>query len=365
MIKDKTLYDRLGVLTDASESQIKNAFIQLSKKWHPDKNNEEMKIESEKKFKEIKEAKEILLDSHKRQLYDQIGMEILNQNRENPFPNSFPGGFPGGFHGGFHGKTFMKESFLQPINVNINVTLEQIYKEESFDVSFTFQKDCSSCKGEGGQTEYCSTCNGKGKQIHIQQMGPIITQQIIDCEKCKGIGKRIIEECKKCNKGVVERIKKILIPLSSSLVSENKIHIKNQGHQHHNLFSDLIITVTIEPHSIFIQRNQDLIVKVELTLFEAIFGFTKRIKHLDDSHIILHSDKKTDYYQIECVPKRGMNQNGNLYIVYTISIPTLDELDHKEILKDILPEQIEKEMYDKTPFDIEMIHYLMTNIKLK
>ena len=368
MVKDTTLYERLGVSADASENQIKKAYIQLSKQWHPDKHPDEMKEEAGKKFKDITEAKDILSDGEKRQQYDQVGMDILKQqgggggNPFNPFGDGFPG-FPGGFPGFPQGFPFgnmnvnvnnNNHRVLQPIQLSSTVTLEQVYKEEAIEVSFAFQKDCGSCKGEGGQTEHCGTCNGKGKQIRIQQMGPMITQSIIDCPQCEGKGRIIREKCTKCTKGVIERTKKIQIPLSNALVTGNRIQIKNQGHIHGDNASDVIVAITILPHSLFVQRNQDLIVNVELSLFEALFGFKKTIKHLDNSEIVLESGTKTEYHHVQCMDKKGMNGNGNLYIVYTISIPTLSKEEYHDILKDILPntEMTGRKKMDQSTKDI-------------
>ena len=99
MVKDTTLYDRLEISADSDENQIKKAYNKLSKIWHPDKHVDE--VEKEKaalKFKEITEAKEILLDKQKRDTYDQMGMDMFNQQQVdnqpfNPFENMFPGGF--------------------------------------------------------------------------------------------------------------------------------------------------------------------------------------------------------------------------------------------------------------------------------
>jgi DnaJ-class molecular chaperone len=124
---------------------------------------------------------------------------------------------------------------------------------------------------------------------------------------------------------------------SIKINNENKINVKNQGHIQGDSVSDVVISVNILPHSLFIQRNHDLVVNVELTLLEALFGFSKTIKNLDNSNIVLESTVKTDYNHVQCMNNKGMNQHGNLYIVYTISIPALEKGDYYEILKDILP----------------------------
>ena len=70
MVRDSTLYDRLKIPSDASESQIKRAYIQLSKIWHPDKHSDEKKEEASQKFKEISEAYQVLSDPQKKEIYD-------------------------------------------------------------------------------------------------------------------------------------------------------------------------------------------------------------------------------------------------------------------------------------------------------
>ena len=97
-VKDSALYDRLGVPTDATDLQIKKAFIQLSKQWHPDKHRDEMKDEATQKFKDITEAKDILSDDDKRRTYDQIGMDILKQGGGGGMQgfHGMPAGFPFG-----------------------------------------------------------------------------------------------------------------------------------------------------------------------------------------------------------------------------------------------------------------------------
>jgi DnaJ-class molecular chaperone len=143
MVKDTTLYKRLEVETDANESTIKKAYIKLSKVWHPDKHPEAMKEEATTKFKEITEAKDILTNKEKRDLYDQIGMDILKQGAENPegpdLSSMFGGmggmpGFPfgGGMGGGFpFGGMHQQNSGPENIMANIDVTLEQLYNEEN------------------------------------------------------------------------------------------------------------------------------------------------------------------------------------------------------------------------------------------
>jgi DnaJ-class molecular chaperone len=198
MVKDTTLYDRLEVPPESDENQIKKAYNKLSKIWHPDKHLDEAEKEKASlKFKEITEAKEILLDKQKRDTYDQMGMDMFNaqqhDNQFNPFENMFPGGFPGGFpFGGMpHGHNMgPRQQQLENIIAKIDVTLEQLYNEETINFSYKQKVSCAPCNGEGtkdGKSVQCQTCNGKGMRVQVIQIGPGMLQQVTsECHNCKG-----------------------------------------------------------------------------------------------------------------------------------------------------------------------------------
>jgi len=86
-------YEVLGVNKNASEAELKKAYRRLAMKHHPDRNTGDEAVVAEEKFKEAKEAYEILSDAQKRAAYDQFGHAGVDQSM---------GGGPGagGFGGG-------------------------------------------------------------------------------------------------------------------------------------------------------------------------------------------------------------------------------------------------------------------------
>lgn len=317
MVKDSTLYDRLEISCDASESQIKKAYTNLSKIWHPDKHPEEMKEEASKKFKSIVDAKDILLDTEKRRNYDQFGMEPPQPNF-NPF---------------FNFQNFQ----LKPVQYTLNVTLEQLYHQESVSFTYAYNTDCLECESK---METCLICKGSGKIVLTQRMGNIMTQCIRDCGDCNGRGKRVFEKCV-CKNGQVEQMKTMSLQLSSSLSSGHLIQVKNEGNRTKGFVSDLMVTIHILPHPVFKKEQYHLMMNIELSLYEALFGFKKDVKYIDGSMLTIESTEKTNYNTVKCLPNKGINSQGNLYMIYTFGLPTLDS-GFKNI-----PDQIEKYEFDK------------------
>ena len=341
MPKDTILYDRLGVSADASESQIKKGFLSQSKQWHPDKHEEERKEEATQKFKDIMDAKEILLDENKRRLYDQVGIDMVKDAQRvqpenqhpfggNPFGGGFPfGGMPGmppGFpFGGFTQQPSQPSTPTpQPIRATLTVSLEQIILEETIQYVFACTKECISCNGEGGVKTRCEPCRGQGKTVSIQQIGPMIQQMITPCQHCRGTGTIVQQTCKICDgKCSIEFTKKIPIPLKNTIRSNDIITLSREGNRFRDQYSDVLITLVISPHHLYKINHYDLYQKIDLTLTEALFGFQKGLSLLDGRTITVKATTKTDPFTVMSLPGYGVNRKGTLFIVFGLLLPTL------------------------------------------
>jgi DnaJ family protein A protein 2 len=350
MVKDTTLYNRLEIEPDANESQIKKAYNKLSKVWHPDKHPADKKDEADIKFKEITEARDILLDKEKRSQYDMIGMDILKQpegNNNNPFGDMF-GGFAGGFPGGFPFGNGMRQQ-TENIIETISVTLEQLYREESINVTYKQKISCVKCDGEGskdGTKTTCNGCNGKGMKVQVIRMGPMIQQAMGPCNMCEGKGKMIEEsnKCDVCNsKCYVVKDKTIPIPLKAGLTNGNKINLSGKGHQLKNMKTDLIVEIREVPHKLFKRFQDDLFIDMDLKLYQALFGFDKVISHLDGRKLHVSCSSKTDYNIMRKVSGEGMksmngNNKGDLYIRFQMVLPNLSNIpqDTRTNIKNVL-----------------------------
>jgi len=294
MVKDTVLYDRLEISSDSTEGQIKKAFNKLSKLWHPDKHPDDKKDEANKKFQEISQAKEILLDNEKRKIYDELGMDMFKPENQgfngddnpfggaNPFEefgNIFGGGFPFNSMGSMGSMGQMYKKGPENIVEKLNVSLEQLYNEDVINFTYKQKIYCVKCDGEGskdGKSTTCPNCKGKGIKIQLVRMGPMIQQTTGTCHNCSGKG-RVIEEtnkCETCNgKTYIYKDKTIQIPLKSGLSNGDKITLSGKGNLFKDFKTDLILTIDVAHHLLFKRNKLDLYMDMELKLFQALFGF--------------------------------------------------------------------------------------------
>lgn len=342
MVKDTTLYDRLGLLPNATESEIKREGSKLSRKWHPDKNIDNAE-EASTKFKEIREAMEILLDTEKRNLYDQIGMDVFDTPSQPEHP--------------FHPFSFFSQENRQPIEPiikTVDIHLEQIYNEDSIPLSYERLMKCSYCSQK---QKICNECNGNKVKIQLMRMGPMVQQRMVPCMKCKGKGKS--SQCQHCN-GTCEMTQttQIQFKLKNGLVDGMALTLQGKGHIHENMPGDLIIKIKEKPHPVFKRYGKNnLIMTISLNLYEALFGFSREIQHLDGSLMYLSHLGKTEYDSKKYIMGAGMthlktSEPGDLVIRFVFELPMASPETIHDVLMEMKPsftkdeKSVEMQLYD-------------------
>lgn len=356
MVLDKTLYDKLEIETNISQEELKKKGKKILIKWHPDKHPDNVEFAT-KKFQELQEAYSILENPEKRKIYDEFGMDGIKGDMPggqggNPFGQGFPfgpgfpfgdmfGGFQGGFPGGpggFPGAQFnmfpQREEKREHVMEKLNVTLKQIFKEESVELKYKHKICCVKCNGEGsndGTKTDCNDCGGKGIRTQVTKMGPIIQQSIVPCTGCKGKGKKISDQnkCESCNGlGTLEKEKTIPIPLKNGLTNGVKLQLEGRGHNLKNSKTDLIVIIEVQEDPVFKRSGSDLVIEIELKLFQALFGFNKVIEHLDGRKLLLQFTGKTDFGTVRKIYGEGMKDlrtgiKGDLIIKFNIDLPLI------------------------------------------
>lgn len=284
----KDLYEILGVPRDASQDDIKKAYRTLVKKYHPDTNKEPG---AEEKFKEVRDAYEILGDPEKRQKYDRFGS--TDDRNFGGFGGSSFGGFDindifsqmfggnGGF-GGFEdifGSRGPRQQRSENINIELSLNLTFMQAILGCDVPINFDRKvvCDSCHGSGAEPgtnpEICITCQGHGVVVQEIQTPFGISQAQTICPKCNGNGKIITKPCKKCNGKGYEKVKvSLTITIPAGASEERPLTISNRGNEINGKIGNVYIYLNIQKNKYMKRQGNDLITSILVDPLIAIVG---------------------------------------------------------------------------------------------
>lgn len=299
-------YDILGVSKESSQDEIKKAFRKLALVNHPDKGGDP------EKFKEISEAYETLSDIDRREEYD------------NPQPEmNFGGGNSDIFNMFFGGGRRQEEPQCEDIQFTLDIALELAFMGGEKKLKVTKNIICNKC-----HFEMCPTCKGTGSVSIIKQQGPFIQQQHIKCTKCK-FG-NVHAGCTECNDTcIVQDSSIITINIKRGTANGMGIVLREQGNEHPmKVFGNLVIVFNILKHETFERKNNDLYYTKELTLTEALHGYSFILTHLDSKKFnIKLTDVTTQPGTVRSFPNYGMplidtpEKRGILYITFKVILP--------------------------------------------
>lgn len=290
------LYDVLGVSRKASQDEIKKAYRNLARKYHPDRNPDDPKAEEQ--FKEVGAAYETLSDPEKRKEYDSGGMF-----------GGIPGagrGFPGGFGGGGGGFTAdlgdIFGSFFggrgreaggagaqrgRDLEAEVQLSFDQAMHGTQITVAVPTTVTCSTCSGSGAKPgttpKTCPRCGGRG--IDVESQGVFSISQ--PCPECGGAGSIIEDPCPTCSgNGAVQETKRYRVNIPAGVHDGSRIRLAGKGEAGPRGGSrgDLYVTVRVTPSPVFRQRpDGNLEVDLPVTVPEAIQGATIDVPTLNGS----------------------------------------------------------------------------------
>ena len=279
-------YEVLGVNRDASEEEIKKAYRKLAMQHHPDRNPENPK--AEEKFKEAKEAYEILCDADKRAAYDRFGHQGVAAGAgmgagAGGFADAFGDIFSEIFGGGRQRSSVYRGADLR---YNLEITLEDAARGAETKIRIPTLEGCDDCHGSGAKagTEPvpCPTCHGQG-QVRIQQ-GFFSLQQT--CPRCGGSGKFIREPCQTCGgAGRVKRQKTLSVKIPVGVDEGDRIRLSGEGEAGVNGGppGDLYVVIRLKPHPVFQREENDLHCEMPISFTTAALGGDIEIPTLDGS----------------------------------------------------------------------------------
>ncbi len=279
----RDLYDVLGVPKNATADDLKKAYRKLAMKYHPDRNPNDKSAEG--KFKEAKEAYEILSEPAKREAYDRFGHAGVDPNS-----GGFPGGGPGGagsfsdVFGDIFGDIFGagragggRNNVYRGADLRyaMEISLEEAANGHATEIRVPSWERCTTCKGSGAkpgtQPQTCQACNGQGS-VRIQQ-GFFSIQQT--CPTCHGSGKVIPEPCTACDgQGRIKKQKTLEVNIPAGI--EDGMRIRSAGNGEPGVNGgppgDLFVEIRIREHAVFQRDGDDLHCEIPISMTTAALG---------------------------------------------------------------------------------------------
>lgn len=344
----KDYYETLGVSKSASESEIKKAYKRLAMKYHPDK-NQDNKAEAEEKFKEVKEAYEVLTDPQKKAAYDQYGHAAFEQGQGGAGGFGGFGGFGGGafddifsdFFGGGRGRgqTASRGNDLQ---YNITLTLEEAAAGVSKEIKVPTLVSCETCHGQGTEKPSdvvtCNTCHGAG--VVQMRQGFFAVQQ--ECPTCHGRGKVVKNPCKKCHgEGRVQKTKTLSVTIPAGVDTGNRIRLSGEGEAGLNgaPSGDLYVQVQVKSHAIFERDGTNLHCEIPINIVLASLGGEVEVPTLNGK-VSLTIPAETQTGKMFRLRGKGIkslrgNAVGDLYCHVVVETPVNLTNKQKELLKEL------------------------------
>ncbi|MBV6683875.1 molecular chaperone DnaJ [Bacillus sp. JRC01] len=279
-------YEVLGVDKGASKEEMKKAYRKLSKKYHPDINKE---ADAADKFKEVKEAYEVLSDDQKRAQYDRFGHTDPNQGFGGGGAGDFGGGFGGfedifnTFFGGGGGGGRRRDPNAPRAGADLQYTMTLSFEEAVFgkdtEIEIPREEECDTCHGSGSKpgtkVETCSHCQGSG-QLNVEQntpFGRIVNRRV--CHHCNGTGKQIKDKCRTCGgDGKVQKRRKISVKIPAGIDDGQQLRVSGQGEPGINggPAGDLYVVFHVRNHDFFERNGDDVYCEMPITFAQAALG---------------------------------------------------------------------------------------------
>ncbi len=369
MAEKRDYYEVLGVDRNASEDEIKKAYRQKAKQYHPDLHPGDK--EAEAKFKEANEAYEVLSDSDKKAKYDRYGHAGVD-------PSYGAGGAGAGFDGmdfdlgdifssffggGFGGNTQRSNPNApqrgSDIQVGVTISFEEAAKGCKRTLDIQRIEACDACSGTGAArgttTQTCPDCNGRG-QVNTQQRTAFgVIQSTRQCSRCGGRGTIIPTPCSKCRgNGRIRRPVKVDVNIPAGIDDGQMFSLKGQGNRGVNggPAGDLKVGVNVRPHPFFERDGYDVWCEVTVSFAQAALGDELLVPTLDGKvrYTIPAGTQPGDVFKLK---ERGIQNingrgRGNQLIRIVVEVPKKLTQHQKDLIK-----ELNDDLGGKSPFSVD------------
>lgn len=346
----KDYYEILGVQRSATPDELKTAFRNLARQYHPDVNKSP---DAEERFKEINEAYAVLSDTDKRAAYDRYGVDGLNGM----------GGIPnyadidlsdileGLFGFGFGGGASSRRSRNAPRRgADLSTVLQLTFEEAIFgtdkEIEITRDETCSACHGSGSEPgsgpTRCATCNGQGEVRTVRQsiFGSMV--QVVTCPSCSGKGEVISNPCKTCRgRGLERRNIRKMVTIPAGVDNGTQLRLGGEGQPGVNggPNGNLYIEMRVANHQFFRRRQNDILLDLNINIAQAVLGAEIEVPTLDGPSR-LKIPAGTQPAKVFTLKNKGVPQlrgsgRGDQHVVVSVEIPTKLSAEQRKLFEDL------------------------------
>ena len=350
MASKRDYYEVLGVPKNASEDEIKKAYRKLAMKFHPDRNQGEAAAQAEVKFKEAKEAYEMLSDTEKRAAYDQFGHAGVDPNMRGPagggqgfgnFADAF-GDIFGDIFGQARRGSGRQVYRGNDLSYSMEISLEEAAAGKDAQIRIPSWDECDTCHGTGAKpgtsAKTCGTCGGSGT-VQMRQ-GFFSVQQT--CPHCRGTGKIIPEPCGTCHgQGKIKRQKTLEVKIPAGIDEGMRIRSSGNGEPGTNggPAGDLYIEIRIKKHEVFQRDGDDLHCVVPISIATAALGGEIHVPTLGSEAAIDIPEGTQNGKQFRLRGKgiKGVRSSfpGDLYCHISVETPVKLTEHQRKLLKEL------------------------------
>jgi molecular chaperone DnaJ len=340
-------YKVLDLPRNAGEDDIRKAYRRLAMRHHPDRNPGDK--DAEEKFKEAKEAYEVLSDTQKRAIYDQHGHAGLDASRQGGGGSGFGGAeafgdifgevfgdiFGGGRRGG-RSQVYRGAD----LRYQIELDLAEAVFGHTTEIELTKLNECEVCHGsgaaKGSNPIQCETCGGAG-QVRVSQ-GFFTLQQT--CPQCRGTGKIVRNPCDAClGQGRVRRHKKLSVKIPPGVDTGDRVRLSGEGEAGRNGGppGDLYVEVHVREHAIFERDGAHLSCEVPVSFVTAALGGSVEVPTLK-GQVVLKIPPETQSGRVFRLRDKGVRQarggeQGDLFCRVVVETPVKLSKEQTDLLQ--------------------------------
>ncbi|MGD2104716.1 MAG: molecular chaperone DnaJ [Anaerolineae bacterium] len=348
MADRRDYYDVLGIDRSASQQDIKKAYRQMARQYHPDVSDAP---NAESRFKEINEAYQILSDPVKRNTYDRFGHAGLEGGRtgfdfggfRDPF-EIFEEFFGQGF--GFSGGRRRGPRRGADLRYDLRLTFEQAVFGCEKTIEIGRREACPECGGSGAKAgtspSRCSKCNGSGQVRQVQRsiLGSFVS--VTDCPACGGEGTVVSDPCIRCGgEGQVRVSRELSVDIPPGVDDGTRIRLAGEGEAGSSggPRGNLYIVLEVEPHPVFRRRKDDILIEVEINVAQAALGAEIQVPTLDgDQSVTIDPGTQTDTVLRlagKGVPHVKSNGRGDELVLVRVAIPKRLSREQKDLFREL------------------------------